>query len=278
MQLRTAPKRTLASALIAALLAAAPVAAERVEPLPPELKGVGITERLNEQVPLSLPFVESNGQKVTLAQYFDGRRPTILTLNYSNCPMLCSLQLNGLVDAMQKMSWQLGTQYQIVTVSIDPLETCQRAEQAKQKYLKRYGRRQTGEGWHFLTGREADIIKLANAVGFGYTYVPEKKEFAHSAALMICTPEGRVSRYLPGVQYDPTTLRFSLLDAGQGKVGTLVDQIFLSCFHYDADAHRYGASALALMRVAGLLTLCALGVVLSIYWLREWRKGTVTAA
>jgi protein SCO1 len=259
---------------IAAAMAMGTVAlAERREPLPKELQDVAITEHLDAQLPLDLPFVSSDGRKVVLKDFFDGRRPVILTMNYSNCPMLCSLQLNGLVESMQKMTWDLGTQYQVVTVSIDPLETPERAALTKQKYLRQYGRPQAVEGWNFLVGREENIKELAQTVGFGYVYVPEQKQFVHMAVLMICTPEGRVSRYLGGVKYDPQTLRLTLLEASQGKIGSVMDQVLLYCFHYDADSHRYGPSAASFMRIGGVLTLVVLGGMLSVYWLRELRRA-----
>jgi protein SCO1/2 len=248
--------------------------AARTEALPPELVGVGITELPGARLPLELPFVDSDGRKTTLGAFFDGQHPVILTMNYSDCPMLCSLQLNGLVDALRSMPWNLGQEYHVVTVSIDPLETPARAGLTKAKYLKAYNRPNSAAGWHFLTGREDDIKKLAETVGFHYRFDPQQRQFVHAAALILCTGDGRVSRYLGGVVYNPQTLRLSLVEASEGKVGSVLDQFFLSCFHYDESAGRYGPFALGIMRVGGVLTLVVLGSVLSGLWVRErHRRG-----
>jgi protein SCO1/2 len=260
--------------LLIAVISASPALAQRKEPLPPELTGVGITERPGARIPLELPFVDSDGDKITLGKFFDGVHPLILTLNYSDCPMLCSVQLNGLLEALRAMPWNLGQQFQVVTTSIDPLETPQRAALTKEKYLKIYNRPQSAAGWHFLTGREENIKKLAAAVGFRYKYIPKTRQFVHAAALILCTPDGRVSRYIGGVLYDPQTLRLSLVEASEGKVGSTFDQFFLSCFHYDEKAGRYGPFALGIMRVGGALSLLGLGGVLALLWIREGRRKT----
>jgi len=248
-----------------------PAAAQRKEARPDVLEGVGVTEHPNAQVPLDLEFVESDGKKVRLGDFFDGTRPVILTLNYSNCPKLCSVQLNGLVAAMKKMPWNLGEEYRIVTISIDPLETSDRARLTKQKYVQLYGRPGSGEGWHFLVGREENIKKVADTVGFGYRYVD--KQYVHAAVLFISTPQGRASRYIYRVEYDPQTLRLSLYEAGQGLVGSSMDQVLLYCFHYDPASGRYGPAAQNLMRVGGVLTVLIFGSMLSVYWLREKRRA-----
>jgi protein SCO1 len=265
--------------LLALLSSLAPSArADRTEPPPPELVDVGVTESIGAPLPLALPFVDSDGGKTTLGAYFDGKRPVILTFNYSDCPMLCSVQLNGLVDAIRAMPWDLGKQYQIVTVTIDPLETPIRASLTKEKYLKVYNRPGSAAGWHFLTGSEENIKKAAATVGFRYNYVAKSKQFVHVAALILCTPDGRVARYLGGVLYNPQTLRLSLVEASEGKVGSLADQFFLSCFHYDADAGRYGPFAMGIMRIGGAVTLVVLGGVLGVFWMRERRRRCIAPA
>jgi protein SCO1 len=236
-----------------------PARAERTEPLPKELEGVGVTEHLGDQIPLDLAFVDSDGKPVALKQYFDGRRPVVLTLNYSNCPMLCSLQLNGLFDALKRMPWDIGDKFQMITVSFDPLETPERAQMTKQKYLEIYRRAGAAEGWHFLTGREENIKKLTDAVGFRYRYSEAKHQYFHAAVTFILTPDGHVSRYLYGVQYDPQTVRLSLLEAADGKIGSTTDQILLFCFHYDAESGRYGPAAFRLMQVGGGFTVLLVG-------------------
>ena len=244
---------------------------DRKEPTPKELREVAVTPHQNAPLPLDLSFVESDGSKVALRQFFDGKRPVILTMNYSNCPMLCSLQLNGLVDAMRTMPWELGKQYQIVTLSIDPAESPQRAALTKQKYLKLYGRPGVAAGWHFLTGREEDIKRLAEVVGFGYKWIPEQRQFAHPAVLILCTPDGRVARYLGGVRYEPLTLRLALAEVSEGKEGTAFDQVLLYCFHYDENAGRYGPAAFHFVQILGGLTVLVVGGLLWFSWRREHR-------
>ena len=251
---------------------ARPAGAQRKEAAPPELKGVDVIEHPNAQVPLELPFVDSQGDPVTLGQLFDGQRPVILTLNYSNCPMLCSLQLNGLFDALKAMQWDIGDAFQMITVSIDPLETPERAALTKRKYLKSYGRPGSQAAYHCLTGREEQIRTLADTVGFGYVYDRETNQYLHMAATFICTPDGRVSRYLYGVEYDPQTLKLSLLEAAEGKIGSSMDRVVLYCFQYDAESGRYGPSAYNLMRLSGVLTVFVFGCLLLWYWRREARK------
>ncbi|MBN2295845.1 MAG: SCO family protein [Pirellulales bacterium] len=232
--------------------------AERKEPLPPELKGVGMTEHLNEKVPLDLEFVDSNGKKVKLADYFDGDRPVVLTMNYSNCPMLCSLQLNGLYDALGRMDWNMGDKFDMITVCIDPLETPERARMTKQKYLKIYRRAGAADGYHYLTGSEENIKKVADAVGFHYKYSEKQRQYLHAAVTMILTPDGRVSRYLYGVEYDPQTLKLSLLEAADGKIGSSMDRFLLFCYHYDPESGRYGPAAFRLMQLGGGITIVVL--------------------
>ena len=262
----------MVAAAMAWVAFASPAAGQRKEPRPKVLEGVGVTEHPNVQIPLDLEFVDTGGKTVTLAKYFDGKRPVILTMNYSDCPKLCSVQLNGLVAAMKKMPWDLGDQYQVVTVGIDPLETSDRARLTRRKYLQAYGRPGGGQGWHFPVGRQENIKQVADTVGFGYRWVDG--QYVHAAVLMICTPDGRVSRYLYKVEYDPQTLRLSLAEAAEGKVGSPMDQVLLYCFHYDPSTGRYGPAAFNLMRVGGILTVMVFGGVLSVYWLRERRKAT----
>jgi len=246
--------------------------ADRVEPLPEELEGVGVVEHLDILVPQKLAFKDSEGNDVLLGDYFTGERPIVLTLNYSNCPMLCHLQLDGMVDGLKAVKWVLGEDYDIVTVSIDPLETPERAALTKKKYIKRYGRPESAPGWHFLVGSEANIKALADAVGFGYKYNEERDEYVHAAAAMILTPTGHLSRYLYGVIYDPQNFKFALLEASEGKVGSTLDQVIMYCFHYDAEAGRYAPAAMRLMRFGGLVFVVVLGAVFGTYWRRDVRR------
>ncbi len=233
------------------------------------LDGVGITEKLDGQLPLRLAFQDAKGHDISLGRLFDGEKPVILSLNYSDCPMLCQLQLNGLVDGLRDVQWNAGERFQIVSVSINPLETPQRAAQTKLRYVRAYGRPQTAAGWHFLTGDQQAIQELADAVGFQFKYVPERKEYAHAAAIMVCTPNGRVSRYLYGVVYPAQTIRLAVVEAGEGKIGSTLDRVLLYCFHYDATSGRYAPVAIQIMKVAAAFTLLMLAGGLLPTWLRN---------
>ena len=253
--------------------------ADRVDPLPDGLADVGQTEHPGDSVPLDLPFVDSGGGPLTLGDLFDGKLPVILTMNYSNCPRLCSLQLNGLFEGLQKLDYDLGDKYRMITVSIDPDESPARAEATRQKYLDTYGRSGAEQAWHCLVGREAEIRKLAETVGFSYVAVPgtRPKQYAHAAVTILCTPDGRVSRYLYGLEYDPKTLRLALLEAGEGKIGTASEQVLLFCFAYDPQAGSYTLQAFRIMQGGALLTLVILGGVLAAFWRHEVRRTRTQA-
>jgi protein SCO1/2 len=265
-------------ALAALLLASAPSRAQRAEALPKALEGVGITEHLGARLPLELEFVAEDGRAVQLKQFFSGTKPVILTLGYYRCPMLCSLILNGMLDGLKALAVTPGKDFEIVTVSIDPLETPTLAKLKKQNYLEEYGRAGAEQGWHFLTAREANSRALADAVGFGYRYNEERKEYAHPAGIFIVTPDGRMARYLYGVTFDPRTLRLALAEAGEGKFGGAGERLLLYCFHYDANEKRYVVAATNVMRAGGALTVLAVGAWLATWWRREARARRRRAA
>jgi protein SCO1/2 len=269
---RSVGMRVAGAALVLLVATAMPAAAQRKEPLPKELEGIGISEHPGARLPLDLEFTDEDGKPVRLAQYFSGTRPVILTLGYYRCPMLCTLVLNSLVDGIRDLPWTPGREFEIVTVSIDPLETPTLARLKKQNYLEEYARPGAAQGWHFLTGREENIRKLADAVGFGYRYVEERQQYAHPAAIFVVTPDGRMARYLYGVVYQPKTVRLALTEAGQGKIGTTADQLLLYCFHYDAEEGRYVLAATNLMRFGGATTALVVGVWLVTSWRRGARK------
>ena len=247
-------------------------AAQVLEDKPDVLNEVGIDEHLEAVLPLDVPFRNDQGQPVTLRTYFTGSRPVILTLNYSDCPMLCQVQLNGLVDGLREISLLAGKDYQVISVSINPLETVDRARLTKERYAKAYGRPNSAAGWQFLTGDADSIRQLAECVGFRYKFLPESNEFVHTAALILCTPDGRVSRYLHGVAYEPQTLKLSLLETGEGKIGTTLDRIVLYCFHYDATKGRYGPVAMRMMQIGAGITLGVLLIGLVPSWMRRQKK------
>jgi protein SCO1/2 len=263
--------RLFVFAALALALAAGPLAAQtdlkdtdaRGEPLPAELEGVGVTEKLADQVPLDLRFQDENGQDVTLAKYFDGARPVILNLGYMGCPMLCGLVANGMVDAMNGMKHTAGEEYTVLSVSIDHTETATLARAKKQGYLRQYQRPAAAQGWHWLTGREDQIRTLTDAVGFGFKWNDKRQEYAHAAVLIVLSPDGRVMRYLYGIQFDPKTLQLSLVEAADGQTGSSLDKFLLFCFHYDAETGRYGPAARNIMKAGGLITVVVIvGVVL----------------
>jgi cytochrome c oxidase subunit 2 len=228
-----------------------------------------VTERLNEQIPLDLHFLDEDGGDTTLGKYLNGTRPAILSLNYSDCPMLCTLVLDGMVNATKELEWTVGEEFEIISVSIDPSETPQRARLTKQKYVKAYNRPGTARGWHFLTGSEANVRKLADAVGFGYFYNKDAKQYMHEAVLMLCTPDGRVSRYMYGIEFPEQQMKLALIEAGEGKVGSTVDRILMFCFHYDSSTGRYGPAAQNIMKLGGGLMLSVMLIGLVPYWLRR---------
>jgi len=267
-------RRTFApvSAVICALLIAVPAAAQLADQVPDQLEEVGIEEHLDAKVPLNLEFRNEVGEVVTLGDYFDGTKPVILTLNYYKCPMLCGLQLNGLLEGLRDLEWTPGQEFELVTVSINPLETPALATEKKQNYIKRYERPSAAAGWHFLTGREPEIQQLASTLGFGYTYDRETGEYAHAAAIFLATPDGRVARYLYGIEYPERRLRLALMEASAGEIGSTVDQLIMYCFHYDATSRRYSPVAMNIMRLGGGATAVILGLTIGANWLRDRRR------
>jgi protein SCO1/2 len=244
----------------------------RKEAAPARLSGIDIEEHLDQPLPLELEFTDTSGQSVRLAKYLGGERPVIFTLNYSDCPMLCSLQLVGLSGALAKLDRALGRDFEIITVSLNPAETSERARETEARYRATYPEPAGRSGWHFLTGSQQNIDALAEALGVRYGYNDERKEYVHPAALILSTPSGRIARYLYGIEYHPKTLSLSLVEAAEGKIGTSVDRFILYCFHYDETEGRYAPVAMNIMRVGGSLTALALGGFLGSFWFRQSRR------
>ncbi len=228
---------------------------------PPVLREVGLDQKLGGQIPLDVAFRDEAGQAVTLQQYF-GKRPVILVLAYYQCPMLCTLVLNGLTSALRTLSFDIGQQFEVVTVSIDPADTPALAAAKKQTYLDSYRRPGADAGWHFLTGDVASIDRLAQAVGFRYRYDPVRKEFAHAAGIMVLTPGGTLARYFYGVEFAPRDLRFGLIEAAENRIGSPVDQLLLYCYQYDPSTGHYSAAVMNIVRLGGVLTVGAFVVFL----------------
>ena len=260
------------AALLTALAAsgwAAKVSAQ--DQRPPQLRDVGIDQKLDEQVPLALPFRDESGRNVRLERYFDGR-PVILALVYYECPMLCTLVLNGLVSALRTLSFNAGDEFQVVAVSFDPEEGPDLAAAKKQTYLHSYSRSGAEEGVHFLTGRAEAIESLARSVGFRYQYLADIDEYAHGAAIVVLTPKGKVARYFYGVEYPPRDLRLALIEAAENRIGSPVDQLLLYCYRYDPSSGRYTAVVMNIIRLGGVLTVVALSAFMLVMWRREARR------
>lgn len=219
---------------------------------------VRLDPRLGDQVPLDVSLIDESGATVQLAEFVD-RRPVVLVPAYYRCPMLCTLVISALVDTVAEVELEPGTDFQVVVFSIDPRETPSLASEKKLNYLRRFGRNDTQGGWHFLTARQETIDRITSALGYGYAYDPENDQFAHPAAIAVLTPDGYIARYLLGLDYQSRDLRLALVEASQGRIGDFVDQIVLRCYHYDPAKGRYGFAIMSAIRIAGAMTVLALG-------------------
>lgn len=232
---------------------------------PPLLQNVGIEQHLDAQIPPDLAFVDDAGRPVKLGDYF-GRKPLILNLVYLNCTMLCGQELAGLASAMRLIKFDVGNEFDVITVSFDPRETPAMAAAKKKDYVGRYGRANAAAGWHFLTGQAPAIDALTKAVGFQYQYDSKTNQYAHATAIMVLTPQGRISRYLYGVDFPPKDLRLGLVEASQEKIGNPVDAVLLYCYHYNPETGKYGAVISNILRLAGAVTILIIGGMLLILW------------
>jgi protein SCO1/2 len=237
------------------------------------LNEIGIDQKLNEQVPLDLTFHDEMGRPVLLRDYF-GKKPVILVFVYYECPMLCTLTLNGLVRSLRAIPFDVGKEFNVVTVSFDPQETAILAARKKLVYIDEYRRAGAEAGWHFLTGDQAAIEALTNAAGFRYQYDPQSQQWAHATAIMVLTPEGRLSRYFYGVEYSARDLRLSLVEAAENRIGTPVDRVLLYCYHYDPIKGRYGLVIMNLLRIGGTATVLALAAFIMVMIRRDRIAGT----
>jgi len=260
------------------LYGARPEAGNPSTGLPVALRDVRIDQKLDQQLPLDLVFRDENGQTVKLGQYF-GRKPVVLALVYYDCPMLCTQVLNGMVTSFRVLPFQIGKEFDVVTVSFDPRETSALATTKKNVYVNYLPERMHAgakEGWHFLTGDAASIAQLTDAVGFRYHYDEATKQFAHASAITVTTPEGKLSRYFYGIDYSARDLRLGLIESAQNKIGTPVDQLLLYCYHYDPATGKYGAAVMKIMRIAGVATVIA--IVVMLFTLKRFHPGVVSEA
>jgi protein SCO1/2 len=235
---------------------------------PEILDQIGIEQRLNESIPLDLTFHDETGKSVQLQKYF-GKKPVVLALVYYECPMLCSMVLNGLLKSLNVLSFDVGKEFDILTVSFDPAETPALAAAKKTSYLSKYARPAAENGWHFLTGDQESIKKLTEAVGFKYIKDPLTGQFVHASGIMVLTPTGKLSKYFYGVEYSSRDLKLGLMEASTNKIGSPVDQLLLYCYHYDPATGKYGMAIMNVIRVAGIATVLAIGSFMLIMLRRD---------
>lgn len=238
---------------------------------PAELKGVGVTEKLGGKIDRSLKFTAETGEEVSLSKFFHSK-PVLLSIVYFECPSLCNYHLNGVTAALKDVNLTPGEDFEIVAVSMNHKEGAELAADKKESYVEEYGRPESKDGWHFLTGTEENIRKLADQVGFGFAWNEAQQQYAHAAAAYVLTPEGEISRYLYGIEFKPQTIRLSLLEAGQGKIGNIVDQIVLYCFQFNPAKNKYTLYAWNIMRLGGVFITLGLAIFLVPAWLRERRR------
>ena len=243
------------------------------QPLSPEMRVIDVAERRGRTIDTSLSFVDHRGNAVALKDFLDGERPVLLTLNYYRCRVVCSVQLNGLGDALSQLDWTAGDEnFRVVTISIDPSETPQDAAKKRDTLLTALGRGDDVD-WQFLTGRTLEIKTLASQLGIGYAYDAEQDQFAHPAVAVFITPDGRIAQYIYGLTFEPRDIKLALLEAGEGKIGTPMEKLYQSCFSYDADIGRYGPFAFGIMRLGGILTVLVVGALMLVLWRRDRRKS-----
>lgn len=240
--------------------------------LPEEFKDIGIDEKMGVTLDKSLPLINEKGETVTLGSFFHASRPVILSLVYFNCPGLCNYHLNGLTDGMKELDWSIGDKFTVLSISFDPKESFETAAKKKETYLKVYGRPSARDDWHFLTASPETIKALTASVGFKYKWVEQSKEWAHGSAAIVLTPEGKVSRYLPGVMFEKKDLRLALTEASNGKIGNFVDHFVMFCFRYDHKQSKYTLYAFNVMKAGSGISVLLLGLWMIPFWVRSYRN------
>ena len=254
------------------LLPASPASAQVTGELDPIYDGVGVDQQLGATIPLDVLFKNEKGEEVTLGAYFGDERPVIVNLVYHSCPMLCNLLMDGFTKSLKELEWTPGGTFEIVTISIDPTDSYQLASEKKQHYLEQLGRPEAAEGWHFLTGSQESIDRVATSIGFRYKWLDEIEQFVHPAIITVVTPEGVISRYIQGLEFQSRDVRLALVEASDGTIAEPADLIALYCLQYDPESNSYVAHASNLMRLGGFLTVVVLGMILFVFWRRE-NKG-----
>jgi len=239
--------------------------------VPPRFQEVTFSQRLGERLPLDARFTDEEGRPVTLGDYF-GKKPIVLAFVYYQCPMLCPLVMNGISSALKVVPFTAGNEFDVVLISFDARDTPEAANAKKRAHLQHWATPETANGWHFLTGEEAEIRRVTSAAGFTFEWDESSQQFAHVSGLLVATPDGRLSRYFYGVEYSPKDLRLALVDSGQGRLGSVVDELLLYCFHYDPANGRYGAVFMNIMRLGGVLTVGLVAGFIVLMRLRESRQ------
>jgi protein SCO1/2 len=256
------------------------VGENRGDELPRVLKGVQVTQHLNQQLPLSATFVDDHGKTVHLADYF-GQKPAIVTMVYYNCPMLCSEELDGLTGALEMVKLTPGKDFNVIVISIDPSEGAQLAAKKKAFYLKRYGRPETADGWHFLTGQKADIDAVTEATGYGYVRVPGPdgtlSQFAHASSIEVATTDGKLAQYYLGVEYSPKDVLLGLIEASGNKIGSPVANILTYCYHYDPQANKHSLIVARVVQLGGMMTMAGLGGFMFLMFRKDIQLGRAQA-
>jgi protein SCO1/2 len=235
----------------------------------PDLREIGVTENLGDIIPGDITLINENGKEVTIADFLSRGRPLIITPIYYECPMLCNLILNGVTYGLRDLTWQIGERFEVLTFSIDPSETHALAQDNKESYLRLLGKPEAADGWHFLTGDEHNIKRLTEALGYRFKWSDDAQEFLHGSAIMFVSPNGRITRYLYGIDYPEIALRNALFDAADGRIGSTMERVMLYCFTFDPDSRSYVPNALRIMKVGGAITLTFLGIFLGLLWFRK---------
>jgi protein SCO1 len=239
---------------------------------PKEFQGIGITEQLGQRLDLNLMVNDESGEKVPLSKFFNAQKPVLFSLVYYSCPGLCNFHLNGVTDVLKTLDWSVGQKFEVIALSFDPREDAALATKKKISYLKVYDRPGTEAGWHFLTADEATIKKIAASVGFQYRWEESTKEWAHASAATVLTPDGKISRYLHGILFDKRDVKMALMEAVDGKIGSITEKLVWFCYKYDQHASKYSVAISRLMKVAGALCVLLLGAVLVSFWARARRE------
>jgi len=242
--------------------------------VPRPLQGIEIADKRGAQINKDLTFLTHEGKEVKLGSYFDGK-PVVFVMAYYECPMLCTVVLNGLTAGLKDLAWKPGKEFHVVTVSFDKRDTPESARRKRDAYLKAYDKPVDEHGWDYLVSKPGDeqtVVEFAKTIGFGYRWDPKTEQFAHAAGVFVASPTGKLSQTLLGIQFPERDLRLSLTDASEGKLGSAWDRVMLLCYHYDANEHSYVLAGKRFMRAGGTLSALALGVFLARLWRRELRK------